>query len=100
MTSHALGSILPVTNCHTYSGLLPLERDVFYGRPRERQTDRESEGSGIAGACIEIPEALRRRGNEEKGGGGGRGGMSVYECILTPIVHPRVLGSTPALAAT
>ena len=23
----------PVTNCHTFSDPLPLERDVFYGRP-------------------------------------------------------------------
>ena len=26
----------PVTNCHTYSDTLPLERDVLYGRPYTR----------------------------------------------------------------
>src|SRR6218665_191109 len=31
MTSHALDP--PVTNCHTFSDPLPLERDVLYGRP-------------------------------------------------------------------
>jgi len=33
VTSHALGSPPPVTNCHTLSDPLLLERDVFYGRP-------------------------------------------------------------------
>jgi len=27
---------LAVTNCHTFSDLLPLERDVLYGRPLTR----------------------------------------------------------------
>src|SRR6218665_656851 len=59
----------------------------------------ETSGIGIAGAHIEIPDALR---NEEEGGGGGRGGMSVCICpspnslgqwtLLTPIVHPKGLG--------
>src|SRR6218665_346668 len=31
VTSHALDP--PVTNCHTFSDLPPLERDVLYGRP-------------------------------------------------------------------
>ena len=31
MTSHALDP--PVTNCHTFSDPLPLERDILYGRP-------------------------------------------------------------------
>ena len=31
MTSHALESPPPVTNCHTFSD--PLERDVLHGRP-------------------------------------------------------------------
>src|SRR6218665_3051809 len=31
VTSHALDTPPPVTNCHTYSD--PLERDVLYGRP-------------------------------------------------------------------
>jgi len=26
----------PVTNCHTFSDPLPLERDVLYGRPLRR----------------------------------------------------------------
>src|SRR6218665_1905432 len=33
VTSHALDPSAPVTNCHTFSDLLPLERDVLYGRP-------------------------------------------------------------------
>src|SRR6218665_757842 len=33
VTSHALDPLPPVTNCHTYSDPLPLERDVLYGRP-------------------------------------------------------------------
>ena len=32
VTSHALDPS-PVTNCHTFSNPLPLERDVLYGRP-------------------------------------------------------------------
>jgi len=27
----------PVTNCHTFSDPLPLERDVLYGRPHRRR---------------------------------------------------------------
>ena len=33
VTSHALDPPPPVTNCHTFSDPLPLERDVLYGRP-------------------------------------------------------------------
>ena len=34
VTSHALDPPLPpVTNCHTFSDPLPLERDVLYGQP-------------------------------------------------------------------
>jgi len=33
VTSHALGPPHPVKNCNTFSDLLPLERDVPYGRP-------------------------------------------------------------------
>src|SRR6218665_1792851 len=33
VTSHALDPLPPVTNCHTFSDPLPLERDVLYGRP-------------------------------------------------------------------
>ena len=33
MTSRALDPLPPVTNCHTFSDPLPLERDVLYGRP-------------------------------------------------------------------
>src|SRR6218665_3386850 len=34
MTSHALYPPFPlVTNCHTFSDPLPIERDVLYGRP-------------------------------------------------------------------
>ena len=33
MMSHALYPPPPVTNCHTFSDPLPLERDVLYGRP-------------------------------------------------------------------
>src|SRR6218665_3514161 len=33
VTSHALYPPPPVTNCHTFSDPLPLERDVLYGRP-------------------------------------------------------------------
>src|SRR6218665_110438 len=34
----------PVTNCHTFSDPLPLERDVLYGRPlgRKKCRDRDS----------------------------------------------------------
>jgi len=32
VTSHALDSS-PVTNCHTFSDTLPLERGVLYERP-------------------------------------------------------------------
>jgi len=33
--SHALDPLPSVTNCHTFSDLLPpLERDVLYGRPK------------------------------------------------------------------
>jgi len=31
--SHALYLPPPVTNCHTFSDPLPLERDILYGRP-------------------------------------------------------------------
>ena len=34
VTSHALGSwtsLVPITNCHTLSDPLPLERDLLYG---------------------------------------------------------------------
>ena len=34
VTSHALDLPPPVTNCHTFSDPLPLERDVLYGRPQ------------------------------------------------------------------
>ena len=33
VTSHALAPS-PVTNCHTFSNPLPLERYVLYGRPQ------------------------------------------------------------------
>src|SRR6218665_2927899 len=33
VTSHALDPLPSVTNCHTFSDPLPLERDVLYGRP-------------------------------------------------------------------
>src|SRR6218665_3037341 len=33
VTSHAL-DLCPVTNCHTFSDPLPLERDLLYGRPQ------------------------------------------------------------------
>ena len=33
VTSHALDSPPLVTNCHTFSDPLPLERDILYGRP-------------------------------------------------------------------
>jgi len=33
VTSHSLGPLPSVTNCHTFSEPLPLERDVLYGRP-------------------------------------------------------------------
>src|SRR6218665_1570934 len=33
VTSHALRPPPSVTNCHTFSDPLPLERDVLYGRP-------------------------------------------------------------------
>src|SRR6218665_2286914 len=33
VTSHALDPSPPVKNCHTFADPLPLERDVFYGRP-------------------------------------------------------------------
>src|SRR6218665_1198082 len=38
VTSHALGSPPPVTNCHTFSDPSPLERDVLYGRLLYRPT--------------------------------------------------------------
>src|SRR6218665_3071451 len=31
--SHALDPLPPVTNCHTFSDPLPLERGALYGRP-------------------------------------------------------------------
>src|SRR6218665_3855936 len=33
VTPHALDPVPSVTNCHTFSDPLPLERDVPYGRP-------------------------------------------------------------------
>src|SRR6218665_1006964 len=33
VTTHALDPLPPVTNRHTFSDPLPLERDVLYGRP-------------------------------------------------------------------
>jgi len=33
VTSYALGPHTPVTNCHTFSHLLPLERDILFGGP-------------------------------------------------------------------
>src|SRR6218665_1667469 len=41
VTSHALYPSPPVTNCHTFSDPLPLERDVLYVRPLNSPSDQE-----------------------------------------------------------
>ena len=40
VTSHAFYPLPPVTNCHTFSDPLPLERDVLYGRPLGKHIGR------------------------------------------------------------
>src|SRR6218665_190676 len=43
VTSHALDPPPSVTNCHTFSDPLPLERYVLYGRPHRIFNHRNSE---------------------------------------------------------
>ena len=70
MTSHALDPPPPVTNCHTYSDPLPLERDVLYGRPLGNNSellyfnDRKKNLYEPLGSTGEMEEAYKELGTK------------------------------------